>query len=126
MIFLSELLSIPFIHTEKRSENLGGRSSHLMWRSRTRRSLPDVVAGPRPVAPASRLQGPGRRAPRARRDAGVKATATRKHVTARETITHTIRLVFHTCSTRAPRYAERFARPHILVGLESVYVSEIA
>ena len=29
MSFLSELLSIPFIHTE-RGENLGGHSSHLM------------------------------------------------------------------------------------------------
>ena len=29
MSFLSELLSVPFIHTE-RGENLGGHSSHLM------------------------------------------------------------------------------------------------
>ena len=43
MSFLSELLSIPFIHTE-RGENLGGHSSHLMgagpssylWRTCTR------------------------------------------------------------------------------------------
>ena len=44
MSFLSELLSIPFIHTE-RGENLGGRSSHLMGAGPTARKAFPMNSG---------------------------------------------------------------------------------